>query len=135
NGVSTPGTLFLRVGGTGIVALGGLCQIQSGETEQGTLPTVTVTLHPNLHLLNPSSWGIENPNSIGLNDPADIAPPSDRAVALKLQALDPTLRHTCDVEVITLANVTYAPPSSASQLLPIYDLKNCTSLPPTCTDA
>jgi len=89
-----------------------------------TLPTIHVTLQAKLN--GGRGWGIENPGALGLPYGTNVVA-SDYFVANKLQALDASLRYTCDVAVVTNAGFDSGP-------LPIYDLTNCTSLAPNCSD-
>ncbi len=102
-----------------------------------TLPTIHVTLHP--HLNDGRGWGIENPSAVGLSGATNIVP-SDYFAANKLQAFDTSLRYTCDLAVVAqpgpedLVAGTEINGRSPVNMLPIYDLRNCTSLAPTCSD-
>src|SRR5207247_6436340 len=55
---------------------------------------------------------------------------SDYFVANKLQALNTSLRYTCDIAVVANPEIV----GTAELPVPIYDLRNCTSLAPTCSD-
>ena len=100
-----------------------------------TLPTFRVTLHPHLirdgtgRLTGGRGWGIENPGAVGLSGATDILA-SDYFVANKLQALNTSLRYTCDIAVVANPEIV----GTAELPVPIYDLRNCTSLAPTCSD-
>ena len=96
-----------------------------------TLPTMRVTLHP--HLNGGRGWGIENPGALGLGGATNILA-SDYSVANKLQALNASLRYTCNVAVVAQPGFEQRVAGGDADYLTIYDLRSCTALAPSCSD-
>jgi len=96
-----------------------------------TLPTMRVTLHP--HLNGGRGWGIEDPGALGLGGATNILA-SDYSVANKLQALNASLRYTCNVAVVAQPGFEQRVAGRDADYLTIYDLRSCTALAPSCSD-
>jgi hypothetical protein len=126
-GVTAGGNLYLQVTGAGIAPVGGACQAQAA-VDQGslaTLPGVTIApFGPNGPFS--SQWIVESDPSTQIAAGQGIAA-LDRQAAAALGALDPSRRHTCDLE-------TLDPPPASGNAAAVYGVHGCTALAPTCTD-
>jgi hypothetical protein len=115
HGVTTGGTLYLRVTGPGVVGVGGDCQVQAAQVTPH-LPVVNGIVYPGAPPDRPARV-LDGPCAAQAIWP-------DRQAAAALDALDPTTPHQCELECRSINHDTVG----------LYDVSNCRPSPGTCTD-
>ncbi len=89
--VLATGPLYLKVTGTGITPVGGLCQLQSAQKRE-LLPAVTVVIRKDLNSIG--AWGIEGYVSPAGPGPGNVFP-VDETAAWFVSQLNPSHRYSC----------------------------------------
>ena len=123
-GVTELGNLYLKVTGTGVVAVGEACQSQASQVASiNAAGFHTVTLQYNLN--SPGKWGIVNPNALGLVDGTNIAILTAEAANAVL-ALSTSSTYVCQAQWDTSV---FAIPGQDSNYIGVFALTGCTPSP------
>jgi hypothetical protein len=130
--VTAGGNLYLTVTGTGVTPTGTQCQLQSAQASpHGT--AMSATIHPAYCTAAPCAWYLEAGQLPGAPSYAQpILDPVDRQTAATLDAIDIHQRYTCNI-TFSHSFANYVATNDYSRL-PIFDLEDCTPLPPACND-
>jgi hypothetical protein len=127
-GVSVTGNVYLRVNGTGVAPVGGVCQAQAGQVSTAAV-SLTKESGTLTHGGSAPMWWIEQPlpSAPGINGFF----PTTAHAASTMSQLNPASRYTCDISFVPGITVS---DNYWGAALVAYDLDGCTAQPQTCTD-
>lgn len=119
--VIATGPLYLKVVGTGITPVGGLCQLQSAQVRD-LVPPLTMVLHYGFN--NSGKWGVEDPGAVGLPNPTDILA-VDESVGWFLDNVNetPGARYSCALRLRVNNGVVGA---GGLNYVPVFGIDVCT---------